>query len=619
MATQQQLMTALRNADAAGDNQAAKRIAAMIKAEGPIAPVQDIPTIADTPEYNMAPEEQGMSAFDMAAGTADLALGAGYGMGKEAISGLAGLAMAPNGQGAGAQTVESMQAAIPDYSVSRQGQEIMGAISQKYQDIAPEYLQGIVTDVMQLGESIGNKTLEATGSPLLATGAQMIPAALEAATGIGGGKQVARQLGDMPVNTPTLPSPQRAMIEATEALPAPSEIAGKALAKTQQTLRPSKKVIREAIESNSGDKIGAGYDVTPYGAVVENPLEQAALAQGFDQDFIGALKNATPKDRAAMLEMTAIRKRGTENYMEKIQNRPAKVAGNSLLERYNIIRKANRQAGKDVDKTSRNLVGKAVETDELMESFSDALGDKLKVRLTPEGGIDFKDSIIEKNPAAVRALTDLVDLMGRGSRGGMLDADRLHFMKKYIDDNVTFGKAKDGLAGDTERIMKDLRYDINQAIRDVDPDYAAANDAYSETIGALDEFQSLMGNKVDLSGVNAGESVGRNLRKVMSNYNTRENLLDSITTIENLAVKHGGEFNDNIILQAGYAQKLDDMFGAVADTSLRGAAGGAIRDTVRGDLLGAAGNVVSGAAKKIKRQTDEKAFNAINELLKNKQ
>ncbi|MEE8289719.1 MAG: hypothetical protein V3R25_09945 [Nitrosomonadaceae bacterium] len=572
-------------------------------------PLEGIPTAADMPENNIAPAPE-MSGMDIASGVADIALGAGYGIGKEAVSGLAGLAMSPT---SGAQAVEATQQALPDYPISRQGLEIVGALSQKYKDIAPEYLQNIVSDAMQLGESIGSKTLEATGSPLLATGAQMIPAALEAATGLTGGRQAARAVGDVAQSASALPSPQRAMIEATQALPSPEEAIGRGAAKVQQAVRPSKKAIREAIESESGDKIAAGYDVTPYGAVVENPLEQAALSQGFDQDLIGALKTATPKDRAAMLEMTAIRKRGTENYMERIKNRPAKVAGNSLLERYNVVRKANRQSGRDVDKASRNLAGKQVDTDELTENFATSLGDKLSVRLTPEGSIDFTDSIIEKNPAARRALSDLVDLMGRG---GAPDAERLHFMKKYIDDNVTFGKAKDGLAGDTERIMKDLRYDINQAIRDVDPDYAAANDAYSETIGAIDEFQSLMGNKVDLSGANASEAVGRNLRKVMSNYNTRENLLDSITSIEELAIKHGGEFSDNIILQAGYAQKLDDMFGAVADTSLRGAAGGAIRDTVRGDLLGAAGNLASGAVKKFKRQTDEKAFNAINDLLK---
>ena len=614
MATQQELMTALRNADAAGDNQAAKRIAAMISEKGAISPVEDIPTAADMPG-NTPPPQESMGAFDMAAGTADLALGAGYGLGKEAVSGLAGLFMAPSGQGA--EAVESVRGAIPDYPISRQGQEIIGALSQKYKNIAPEELQSIISDASQLGKSIGNKTLEVTGSPLLATGAEMIPAALESATGLRAPKALAatKEMADVK-RLGELPSPQRqALPSPAEAIDTATEVVGTGVAKTQQAIRPSRKAIRKALESKSGDAIGAGYDITPYGLVVENAAEKAAIAQGFDADFIGALKNATPKDRAAMREMTAIRKRGTENYVERIQNRPAKIAGDSMLERFNLIRKVNRKSGADVDKTSRNLAGKMVDTDELTENFANSLSDKLKVNLTPEGGIDFTDSIIEKNPAATRALTDLVDLMGRG---GKPDAARLHFMKKYIDDNVTYGKAKDGLAGDTERIMKDLRYDINQAIRDVDTDYAAANDAYSETIDAIDEFQSLMGKKVNLSGANAGEAVGRNLRKVMSNYNTRENLLDSITTIENLAVKHGGKFDDNIILQAGYAQKLDDMFGAVADTSLRGAAGGAIRDTVRGDLLGVAGNLASGVFKKVKGQTDEKAFNAINELLKQK-
>lgn len=636
MATREQLMTALRNADAAGDEQAARRIAGMIKSQGEaeqvaepetgaLTPVIDegIPAAADLPQAQPA-QPEGMGALDIASGVSNVILSGAAGAAKEAASGLWGIAGAPLGRGA--ESVEQAQSALPDYPMTEQGQQVISAIAEKYnQD--PLFIKTIIDEVSGLGASLGESTFQATGSPLLATAAQMLPAALEAGTGMTGGRVAAEAAQSAAQQVPRIavdvagdvrqnvldPASVKA-IEAVEGLPSPSEVAGKAQAAVQK-LSPTKREIAEAIETGSGDKIGAGFDVTPYGVVRENPAERAAMDQGWDDELIGAMKNATPTDRAAMKEMTDIRRRGSQNLLEKMENRPAKIAGESLMKRFKVVKAANRKAGQAVDRESRKLGGIDVDTFDLTNNFAESLQDRLKVTLTPDGKIDFRDSAIEKQAGARKALDDLVEIMGRG---GKPDAERLHFMKKYIDEQVTFGKSQEGLAGETERILKTLRSDINNAIRDVSPDYAAANDAYSETIGALDNFQDVMGKKVDLTGSRADEAVGRNLRKLMSNYGVRENLFDSIAEIEQVAKKHGGEFDDNILLQAGYAQKLDDMFGAVADTSLRGAGTGAIRDAARGDLLGVVGNVATGAYKKFKGQTDKKAYDAMMDLLNQK-
>lgn len=596
-----------------------------LKSSGPVASVEGIPTAADMPQAQPA-QAPGMSALGATSGAANVVLAGLAGAAKEAASGIWGIAGAPLGRGA--ESVEQVRAAIPDYPISQQGEQVIGAIAKKYnQD--PYFIKTIIDEVSGLGGSLGESAFRATGSPLVATAVQMVPALLEAGTGMTGGRvaakaaesaaaQAPRITGDVarnvldPASVKAIEAGGRVAEVGERAIEAGAEALGGAQAAVQK-LSPTKREIAEAIESGSGDKIGAGFDVTPYGVVRENPAERAAMDQGWDDELIGAMKNATPSDRAAMREMTDIRRRGSQNLLEKMENRPAKIAGESLMKRFKVVKAANRKAGQAVDRESRKLGGLEVDTFDLTNDFATALQDRLKVTLTPEGKIDFRDSAIEKQAGARKALEDLVEIMGRG---GKPDAERLHFMKKYIDEQVTFGKSQEGLAGETERIMKTMRKDINDAIREVSPDYAAANDAYSETIGALDNFQDVMGTKVDLTGPRADEAVGRNLRKLMSNYGVRENLFDSISEIESIAKKHGGEFDDNILLQAGYAQKLDDMFGAVADTSIRGAAGGAIKDAARGDTLGALGSLAGGAYKKLKGQTDKKAYESIMELLK---
>ncbi len=605
MATQQDLMQALRKADAAGDNQAAEAIARLIKTQGSVAPVEGIPTAQDLPSAQPA---QTGSTFDTLAGAADIALGTGYSAGREAISGLAGIAMSPGGQGG--QAVQAVQAAIPEYQMSRQGQEIIQGIAQKYQ-AAPDFVKSIVTDAMNLGGSLGESVFQATGSPLAATAAQVLPGALEATTGVRGGRIAAEQAARA-AETPVISAP----IEAIEGV---AETAATEAKRAIQQLSPTKRKITEALESGSSEGVGAGFQLTPKGLVQEAPLEQAALKQGWSEGTIAALKNASPADKKAMAQMTQLREQAKLDEFKGVGIRPARVAGDALLERFNTVKTANKKAGQAVDREARALAGQAVEgAVEIADDFRRVLDEDLAVSLTPEGNLNFFDSIIEDNPAAKKAISDVVKVMKRGKPGEPITADRLHFIKKKIDDAVTFGKSAEGLAGQAESALKDLRFSINSTLRENFPEYGAANQAYSETIDVLDTFQDIMGRKVNLSGERANEAVGRNLRKVMSNYNSREQLQDVIQNIEEVAVKHGGEFDTNVELLAFYADALDKRFGKTGATTFGGEIQAAIETAMGGKtgLTAAAIDKLASTAEELRGINDEGAFKAMNELLK---
>lgn len=607
MATQQELMQALRKADAAGDNQAAQAIARLIKTQGPVAKVEGIPTAQDLPIAQ--PQQEGMSALDVASGVSNVVLSGLAGAAKEAVSGIWGIAGAPLGRGSA--SVQEAQQAIPDYPVTQQGQNVISAIAEKYnQD--PLFIKTIVDEISNIGPGLGESTFQATGSPLAATAVQMIPALLEAGSGVAGSRAAAKQAASVAQNTPAISAP----IEAIEGA------ADKAVTETKraiQQLSPTKRKITEALESGSSEGVGAGFQLTPKGLIQEAPLEQAALKQGWSEGTIAALKNASPADKKAMAQMTRLREQAKLDEFKGVGIRPARVAGDALLERFNTVKTANKKAGQAVDREARALAGQPVEgAVEIADDFRRVLDEDLAVSLTPEGNLNFYDSIIEDNPAAKKAISDVVKVMKRGKAGEPITADRLHFIKKKIDDAVTFGKSAEGLAGQAEAALKDLRFSINSTLRENFPEYGAANQAYSETIDVLDTFQDIMGKKVNLSGERANEAVGRNLRKVMSNYNSREQLQDVIQNIEEVAVKHGGKFDTNVELLAFYADALDKRFGKTGATTFGGEIQAAIETAMGGKtgLTAAAIDKLASTAEELRGINDEGAFKAMNELLK---
>jgi len=159
-----------------------------------IARRQQAPTLADIDaeiarrQQAEQPQQEGQGFVDTAIGAANLANIAATKLGEQALSGVGGALQALNpmaGEGAGAYRVQQIQEAIPDVELTRQGQQLIQSLSEKYKEIAPETIKSLVSDFASLGQDLGAMTLEATGSPLAATAVRVLPEALEAATGFG--------------------------------------------------------------------------------------------------------------------------------------------------------------------------------------------------------------------------------------------------------------------------------------------------------------------------------------------------------------------------------------------------------------------------------------------------
>jgi hypothetical protein len=133
---------------------------------------------------------------------------------------------------------------------------------------------------------------------------------------------------------------------------------------------------------------------------------------------------------------------------------------------------------------------------------------------------------------------------------------------------------------------------------------------------------------MDLQGPNADKATGTLMRRLMSNAQSRVNLLDALTEIEAVVKKHGGSdllriegkttkaVPDNLEVLVLFADELDSVFGPAARTSLQGQFDQALKQGVRATSTkaGAADVAASAAGKAVEKARGINPKNAIKSI-----
>jgi len=522
----------------------------------------------------------------------------------QAASGLTGLYdLATGGDLESAtKSIESTQdvfseATAPQTQAGQKGLETVGDIMEKGVNIARIPLSGLsgigeliagqdvnqaaetVRSVQEIGfgKTVGTRVLDETGSPLAATIAETSPEIFASMIPIARMGQARRQLN--------------------------TDLATK-------------------IQSGDTDRKLAKYIVDGAGKAKADPLYKPLVKQGFDQGALSAFKGSSDVDKSKLLDMLAIKRKGKENTLYSVKNRPSDVAGDSLIERVNFVKKVNRDAGKNLAVEANKLKGQQVDFAQPIDNFMNTL-DEMGVTIDKKFQPVFNGSDIEGLTAPQNAIKNIVKRLASGKRGEMPDAYDLHRLKKYIDETVTYGKQGEGLAGKTESVLKKLRADVDNVLDTNFPDYDNVNSIYADTISSLDSLQDVAGKKMNLSGDNANKATGTLLRRMMSNAQSRVNLVDAVDLLEETAKKYGGVFDDDIATQMLFADELDAVFGASARTSLQGDVAKSVQtgiDKATGgkSALGKAADIAKSGVDKIIGKDEAQVFDMLKEMLERK-
>ena len=492
------------------------------------------------------------------------------------------------------------------------GQEIVQTIGEAGEALAP--LTGLGGQAAQLGQ--------ATKAAIPGVKAQATLAGRAAAPAVEAGKEVA--VAAFKRQSPVKQRIARLIEEgATDVETAKFE-----LKEPSVTIRPSETPSLGA-PSDPFSKLKSILD-TEGPKIQKDSAAVETIKQGFDEGVIAFVKGSSDTDKSKMLKMVNIMESGKKNRRFAAENRPSDVVGDSLMERFRVIRSANKAAGQKIGRAAKDLEGQPIDLSEATSGFAQSLDD-LGVRLVRDSKGNLKPDfeLSQLSPGDRGPLKEVIRQMNIRGKTGDIDGLTAHKMKKIIDNNVTFGKVKTGISNDAEQALKGFRTGINKSLGDTFPEYGKQNKIYSETIGVLDTFQDVAGRKLNLLGDNVDKSVGTLLRGLLSNNKGRVLLLDSVSEIEAAAVKHGAGDklllkgkslgSDDLLNQILFVDELDARFGPVARTSLAGEVGKEIKrgaDVVRGGIFDAAVEIGAKGVEKARGINEQAAFKSIKELLK---
>lgn len=335
-------------------------------------------------------------------------------------------------------------------------------------------------------------------------------------------------------------------------------------------LEAAKKIIDDPTSAKNVEFMVRG------GKRVSDKAAKEAIRQGFNAPTVAFAKGSAKPDRAKFLKMLNVKRKGLDDLNFARSNRASDVVGDSLAQRIKHIKRVNQSAGQRIDQVAKGLKGERVDISGAKKGFIDSLdSDGVSVSLDADTGrnvASFAGSSFEDIPAAQKAIQSMINRLDR--LGDSADALQAHRAKRFIDESISLGgQSGQGLTGRAQRSILELRKGIDDTLDSQFKDYARVNEAYSDTIGALNAFQDAAGSKVNLLGENAPKAIGTASRRLLSNAQSRVNMIDAITDIERVAEKTGAKFADDIASQAQFADILDGAFGTSAQTSLAGEVG----------------------------------------------
>lgn len=585
------------------------------------------------------------------------------GMASQAISGLSGISgsVMPGPQGQGAATMRQTQEALPDFAPETQaGQRSMqtlGDLIEQGVDIVNFPISGlaglaeligsggnvdsaanIVNRVQEEGAGpvMGESVLESTGSPALATAANMAFDIAGAATGVKGAsmasrpaiaklKKVADARKQKALLTPDgdlSPDFERALkregitldaiVDDIPSLPDMSN--------PQQSIR---KLIKDKIRRGDTDGALATKRLDDMGNVVDDAAGAEAIKQGFAPGDVQAVKAAKSGSKPAMDEMLKIRQAIFDNTRKAVDVQPTDVIGRSALKRFTHIRETADKARQELDNiASTQLKGKAIDPQRVEGAFRQQLAN-LDIKVDDSAfppKLGFKGSQISKNRAAQKVIKDTMDLLAEDET---VDALRAHKLKRQLDEMIDYKKSGQGMLTPTgERVAKSVRRSLNDSIREVSDDYARVNDTMSQSLDAINDFSDVLGPSINPFGEGAAKAVGNDLRGLLSNRKTRTKLENAVTQLDRTAKELGGDFKDDIGDLVNFNGILQSRFGSTKRHSFAGEIGSEVERSGRQLMQGKGGLVergleeVGGVVEKARNINDQAAFKSINKLLR---
>lgn len=352
------------------------------------------------------------------------------------------------------------------------------------------------------------------------------------------------------------------------ALPVAFAGAGKLASKVKKTVTaPSvRKAEQTALLRSKAPDARVATKQLQRGKLVDDPKASAAVKQNIPGADVALIKNSTRIDKSKMAKMLRIRESQSTN--KRITDRATDVVGDTFMKQATHIAVKNKQAATSLNVVAQKLKGKRVNAAEPLQKFTENLRSK-GITIPARGTkLKFKGSDFEGIGPVEKTIQRVWDRAVRAAKSG--DALELHRLKTFIDENVSYGKSAEGLSGRAQGMLKSLRHDADTLLDNNFKVYNKVNTQFSDTIQQLDEITRAMGRSFKVGDTFSTMRAGTTLRRVLSNTQSRSDLLRLLDDMQKIAKKYGLEIDEDIVTQANFADLLENIMGSEAPSSFLG-------------------------------------------------
>jgi len=362
-------------------------------------------------------------------------------------------------------------------------------------------------------------------------------------------------------------------------------------------------------------------------SIASKPDEAAAgvIKQGASKGAVANMKATTPETRKIMRNMLGNANDVLNDEGLAAELRPSMAMGDIVNRRIGYLNNKRKQVGAEINASVKNFGNEVIPLNDsapIANRFVDSLED-LGIELNEQTLAPLFDNSSVRDIPAFRKI--IVDTMNDLSTRQMTPRD-LHFFKKRLDENISYGQKQEGLSAGVEIALQGLRADINGYLGRINPEYKAANESYAELKSALDNSENAfkIKKKLQLNPKLQEEydiqKIGQELRKTLSNYASGIDIRQTLTNIEDVTGKYG--LNDNV--QINRLISFDNMLNSMMPTLIPGGMKSTISQGIdsarlvaepKAAILERGAQLVGGVIDDMRGINESNASRAVNRML----
>lgn len=308
----------------------------------------------------------------------------------------------------------------------------------------------------------------------------------------------------------------------------------------------------------SGKAAAYNFDDELGKAVKDKRFQTALTETAVPADDLALIKASQKSDYKSYKDMIKIAQSDNVYDVEK----PISRVGDTVKERIKFIAGEQGKAALAIDETARTTLSKTIpKITQAVNSFEDDLVSKgIDINKVDKAGNLTKEAFDDSDYADIPGVQRVFNTILKRARALQERGFAAHQLKRFIDEQVEYGKTAEGLTGSADRMVKNFRRAVDTILDESDEAYNKANVNYATAKKARDAVKKLFGKDFDVNADYSSMRAGEVMARILGNASAKP--LQAIDELETAARELGGKFDDSVIAQVRFADLLEDITGA---------------------------------------------------------